>query len=79
MTERLVAVASQRVMGYVTRQAGGRLSFAYDAGWRLAEIPDCFRSVVTAARCQGLDHPVVPALEDAVLARAGACLASLDA
>ena len=43
-----------------------------------AEIPDCFRSVVTAARCQGLDHPVVPALEDAVLARAGACLASLD-
>ena len=37
MTERLVAVASQRVMGYVTRQAGGRLSFAYDAGWRLAE------------------------------------------
>ncbi len=32
-----------------------------------------------AACSQGLDHPVVPALEDAVIARAGTCLASLDA
>ena len=44
-----------------------------------AEIPDRFRSVVAAARSQGLDHPVVPALEDAVVTRAGTCLASLDA
>ena len=34
MTGRLVAVANGRVLGEITRDARGRLSFAYDAAWR---------------------------------------------
>ena len=36
MSERLVAVASGCVMGYVLRGARGKLSFAYDEAWRSA-------------------------------------------
>ena len=36
MSERLIAVASGRVMGHLLRSARGQLSFAYDEAWRSA-------------------------------------------
>ncbi|MDE2764482.1 MAG: HipA N-terminal domain-containing protein [Gemmatimonadota bacterium] len=34
MTGRLIAVANGRLLGEITRDTGGRLSFTYDAAWR---------------------------------------------
>ena len=42
-----------------------------------AEAPDRFAEVVGAARSEGLDHPVVERLEEAVATQARACLESL--
>ena len=42
-----------------------------------AETPDRFAEVVAAARSEGLDHPVMERLEDAVATQARACLDSL--
>ncbi len=41
------------------------------------EAPDRFAEVVAAARSEGLDHPVVERLEEAVATQARACLESL--
>ena len=34
MTHRLIAVANGRLLGEITRDSRGRLSFTYDAAWR---------------------------------------------
>jgi serine/threonine-protein kinase HipA len=42
-----------------------------------AETPDRFADVVAAARSEGLDHPIIERLIDAIAGHAGACLARL--
>ena len=42
------------------------------------EVPGRMEDVRTSARGEGIDHPVVDVLEDAVRKNAGACLAALE-
>ena len=42
-----------------------------------AETPGRLRQIVAAARAEGMDHPIVARLEEAVTEQAKACLAGL--